>query len=53
VLTGYLGNRPIFDDAIAAYAVAYADLAERDYEAFMAAIASGRLEATTVDPTRP
>ncbi len=53
MLTGYLGNRPIFDDAVAAYGVAYADVAERDFEAFTAAIASGRLQATTVDPTRP
>ena len=53
VITGYLGNRPIFDDAAAAYATAYADIAERDFEAFTAAIAAGRLEATTVDPTRP
>jgi uncharacterized protein (DUF2252 family) len=52
-ITGYLGNRPIFDDAIAAYAMAYADVAERDFEAFTAAIAAGRFEATTVDPTRP
>jgi uncharacterized protein (DUF2252 family) len=52
-IAGYLGNRPIFDDAIAAFAVAYADVAERDFEAFTAAIAAGRMEATTVDPTRP
>ena len=40
-IAGYLGNRPIFDDAIAAFAVAYADVAERDFEAFTAAIAAG------------
>src|SRR5262249_50047401 len=36
-LTGYLGPTGAFDEAIADYALAYADQVERDYEAFRAA----------------
>ncbi len=43
-IAGYVGRSSAFDDAITRFAVAYADQAERDYEAFMSAIASGRLE---------
>lgn len=45
-IAGYIGTGAPFADAIAAYAIGYADLAERDYEAFMAAIESGRLAAS-------
>jgi uncharacterized protein (DUF2252 family) len=44
-IAGYLGKREAFDDAVAAFAVAYADQTERDYEAFRAAVRSGRLPA--------
>jgi hypothetical protein len=37
----------MFDRAIAAFATAYADQNERDYEAFTAAVNSGRLTAQT------
>jgi uncharacterized protein (DUF2252 family) len=39
----YLGSGDVFDRAIAAFAEAYADQNERDYGAFMAALAGGRL----------
>jgi uncharacterized protein (DUF2252 family) len=41
----YLGNSAAFENAIAEFAVKYADQNERDYEAFTAAIESGRLSA--------
>jgi len=36
----------MFEQAIAAFAVAYADQTECDYEALVAAVKTGRLEAT-------
>lgn len=44
-IAAYLGGSERFDEAIAAFAAAYADQNDRDYEAFVAAVASGRLEA--------
>jgi uncharacterized protein (DUF2252 family) len=44
-IAAYLGGSDAFDEAIAAFASSYADQNERDYEAFVAAVASGRLEA--------
>jgi len=44
VLAGYLGSSAMFDEALAAFAVRYADQNERDYEAFLGAIRAGRLE---------
>jgi hypothetical protein len=41
----YLGGSAAFDNAIGDFAVAYADQNERDFEAFTAAIESGRLNA--------
>ena len=43
----YLGNGDDFDRAIADFSVRYADQNERDYEAFVAAVHSGRLVAQT------
>jgi uncharacterized protein (DUF2252 family) len=43
----YLGKGDTFDTAIADFAMRYADQAERDYEAFMAAADSGRIELDT------
>jgi uncharacterized protein (DUF2252 family) len=42
-IAGYLGATDQFDGALAQYAEAYADQAERDYGTFRAAIRSGRL----------
>ncbi len=46
-IASYLGKSDPFDRAIADFAAAYADQNERDYEAFRAAVDSGRLTART------
>lgn len=44
-IAAYLGSSDRFDRALAEFASDYADQNERDYAAFAAAVASGRLEA--------
>ena len=44
-IAGYLGSGATFDEAMTRFAAVYADQNERDYEAFAAAVADGRLEA--------
>jgi hypothetical protein len=44
-IAGYLGSNDSFDRALTEFAERYADQNERDYEAFMEEIRSGRLEA--------
>jgi predicted alpha/beta hydrolase len=44
-IAAYLGKRDRFDEAIADFSRRYADQNERDFEAFLAAIRSGRLAA--------
>jgi uncharacterized protein (DUF2252 family) len=44
-ISGYLGDGDAFDEALAAFALAYAAQSEADYEAFVAAIKAGRIEA--------
>jgi len=44
-IAAYLGNSDVFDKAIAAFAVAYADQNERDYQALQAAATTGRITA--------
>jgi uncharacterized protein (DUF2252 family) len=44
-MAAYLGNSTTFEKALAKFAESYADQNERDYEAFAAACASGRLHA--------
>jgi uncharacterized protein (DUF2252 family) len=46
-IAAYLGNRDNFDRAMADFSAAYADQNERDYDAFTAAVDSGRLVAHT------
>jgi uncharacterized protein (DUF2252 family) len=46
-ISSYLGKGDAFDRAIADFSAAYADQNERDYEAFAAAVNSGRLTAQT------
>jgi uncharacterized protein (DUF2252 family) len=46
-IASYLGNGDTFDQAVADFASSYADQNERDYEAFAAAVGSGRLTAET------
>jgi uncharacterized protein (DUF2252 family) len=47
-ITGYLGTTDVFDEAIADYALAYADQVEEDYESFRAATRAGRFPVATV-----
>jgi uncharacterized protein (DUF2252 family) len=44
-IAAYLGKGDSFDNAIADFSAAYADQNEKDYEAFAAAVKSGRLTA--------
>ena len=46
-ISGYLGNSDSFDEAIVSFSNAYADQNERDYEALVAAIKSGKVAAET------
>jgi uncharacterized protein (DUF2252 family) len=46
-IASYLGTSDVFDRALAAFAEAYADQNERDYEALEDAAASGRVTAET------
>ncbi len=43
-IAGYLGTSDAFDDAIVKFARAYADQTERDYQALLKAIKSGRIK---------
>jgi uncharacterized protein (DUF2252 family) len=45
LLSGYLGDSDTFDQAIAAFAVAYADQVELDYNCFREAVHEGHIEA--------
>jgi len=44
-IAGYLGSGDVFDKALAEFGFTYADQNERDYEAFMDAINSGKIDA--------
>lgn len=44
-LAAYMGTSAVFEDAMAAFADAYADQNERDHAALVAGVRSGRLEA--------
>jgi uncharacterized protein (DUF2252 family) len=43
-ISGYLGKNEHFDDAIAAFSIAYADQTERDHEVLKKAVQDGRVE---------
>lgn len=45
MISGYLGNKDVFDKAVSEFAVTYADQAELDHKALLMAVKSGRLEA--------
>ncbi|HXW00103.1 MAG TPA: DUF2252 family protein, partial [Anaerolineae bacterium] len=49
VLSAYMGKSGAFGEAIAAFAVAYADQNERDHAALVAAVRDGRLQAQVVE----
>ena len=44
-ISGYMGGRATFDDAIAEFAVDYADQNRRDYRVFVRAVRHGRIKA--------
>jgi uncharacterized protein (DUF2252 family) len=46
-ITGYIGKNDSFPKAIGEFAVAYADQTERDYQALVEAVESGRIVAET------
>jgi uncharacterized protein (DUF2252 family) len=46
-IAAYLGQSAVFDQAIAEFAAAYADQNERDHQALAAAVAAGRVTAST------
>jgi len=46
-ISGYLGSDTVFDEAIGDFAVDYADQAERDYQALVAAVAAGKITVQT------
>jgi hypothetical protein len=46
-IASYLGNSDVFDRAIADFSSAYADQNERDYQALVQAVESGRVVAQT------
>ena len=48
-ISGYLGTSERFDDAIADFAVAYADQSERDYAAFKAAVKNDKIKVYRED----
>jgi Uncharacterized protein conserved in bacteria (DUF2252) len=43
-ISGYLGKNDVFDKAIAAFAIAYADQSERDHAVLKKAVRSGRVQ---------
>jgi uncharacterized protein (DUF2252 family) len=47
LIAGYLGKGEVFDEALAAFAKAYADQTEKDFEALIAAVKAGRIPAET------
>ena len=46
-IAGYLGRADVFDEALATFAVAYADQTERDHAALVGAVQAGRIAAET------
>jgi len=44
-ISGYLGTTDVFDRAVGAFAIDYADQNQADYETLLAAVADGRIEA--------
>ena len=45
MISGYLGNSPRFDEAIARFGVAYAEQNARDHQALLKAVRAGRIRA--------
>jgi uncharacterized protein (DUF2252 family) len=51
MVSGYVGSGSAFDEAIAEFAVAYADQTERDWQSFLTAIKAERIDAAA-PPTK-
>jgi hypothetical protein len=47
LVSGYIGEGKAFEEAISAFAVAYADQTETDWQSFEAAIRTGRIIAAS------
>jgi len=47
-IAGYVGSSSAFDEAIADYALGYADQVDKDFGSFKAAIKSGRFPVETM-----
>ena len=52
MLSAYMGKGSAFEDALSAFAVAYAEQNEHDYAKLIAAIRAGRIEAESVTGER-
>jgi uncharacterized protein (DUF2252 family) len=50
VISGYLGKSDVFDEAIAAFSIAYADQNEKDHAVLQRAIRDGKIEAVVEEP---
>ena len=50
MIAGYCGRSSQLDDAIAEFSLAYAEQAERDHAAVVAAVRSGRLRGASTEP---
>ncbi len=50
VISGYLGKSDVFDKALAAFSVAYADQNEKDHAVLKRAIRDGKIEAVIEEP---
>jgi uncharacterized protein (DUF2252 family) len=48
-ISGYLGSKPVFDQAIGDFAVAYADQNELDHAALVTAVREGKVKAQVVE----
>ena len=44
MINGYLGNSNKFDEAVASFAVNYADQNERDHQVLLKAVSAGKIE---------
>ena len=49
MISGYLGNSSVFDQAVTRFAKSYADQTERDHKALAKAVANGRMEVAEVE----
>ena len=52
LVSGYAGTGNAFEEAISAFAVAYADQTEKDWNGFLAAIKAGRIDAGAPETRR-